>query len=49
MEHYAGKLPNFARFLRAWGEAGTVKTGKDGKVGDCEVTMIFVGHVNEHE
>ena len=31
-----------------WGEAGTVKTGKDGKLGDRGVTMIFVGFANKH-
>ena len=27
-EHYCGKLPKFASYLRTWGEAGTVKIGK---------------------
>ncbi|GFH50456.1 hypothetical protein CTEN210_06932 [Chaetoceros tenuissimus] len=26
VEHWCGKLPNFAKYLRTWGEAGVVKT-----------------------
>ena len=44
IEHYKGKgkLPKFVANMRVLGEAGTVKIGKDGKVGDQGVTMIFV-------
>ena len=37
-----------AKIKKTWGEAGTVKTGKDGKLGDRGVTMIFVGFANKH-
>ena len=43
--HYFGQdqLPRFAPHLHIFGEAGTVKTGKDGKVGKRGETIIFVG------
>jgi hypothetical protein len=43
IEHYGLPIPRFAQYLRNWGEAGNVKTGKDGKMGDHEVTCMFVG------
>ena len=49
IEHYQGSLPKFAQYLRTWGEAGTVKLGKQGKVIDRGVTMMFVGYANNHE
>ena len=48
VEHYCGKVPSFASYLRTFGEAGTVTTGKDGKVGTRGVTMIFVGYADKH-
>ena len=48
VEHYCGKLPSFASHLKTFGEAGTVTTGKDGKVGNRGVTMIFVGYADKH-
>ncbi len=30
IEHYGLPLPIFAQYLCTWGEAGTIKTGKDG-------------------
>ena len=48
IEHFQGKLPAFAKHLRTWGEAGTVKMGKDGKVGDRGATMMFIGYANDH-
>ena len=44
VEHHQGELPDFATHLRAFGEAGTVKKGKEGKVGSRGVTIIFVGY-----
>jgi len=35
--------------MRIFGEAGTVRTGKDGKVGDRGVTMMMVGYADNHE
>ena len=35
--------------MRTFGKAGTVRTGKDGKVGDRGVTMMFVGYADNHE
>ncbi len=49
IEHYSLPLPNFTRYLRTWGEAGTIKTGKDGKIGDQGVTGMFVGYASNHE
>ena len=48
-EHYCGKLPKYAPYLRTWGEAGTVKIGKQGKVNDRGVTMMMIGYANCHE
>ena len=50
IEHYKGKgkLPKFVANMRVLGEAGTVKIGKDGKVGDRGVTMIFVGYADDN-
>jgi hypothetical protein len=31
IEHYGLPLPNFTKYLLTWGEAGIIKTGKDGK------------------
>ena len=35
--------------MRTSGETGTVRTGKDGKVGNCGVTMMLVGYADNHE
>ena len=48
VEHYCGKVPSFASYLKTFGEAGTVTTGKDGKVGTRGVIMIFVGYADKH-
>ena len=34
IEHYGMEMPRFTKYLRTWGEAGTVKSGKNGKLGD---------------
>jgi hypothetical protein len=31
IEHYELPLPKFTQYLCTWGEAGIIKTGKDGK------------------
>jgi hypothetical protein len=49
IEHYQGSLPAFANQLRTIGEAGTVRIGKNGKVKDRGVTMLFVGYATQHE
>ena len=49
IEHYGLTIPNWSKHLHKWGEAGTVKTGKDGKIGDRGVTMMFIGYANNHE
>ena len=33
-KHVYGKLPKWSKNLRTFGEAGVVKDGKDGKIGD---------------
>jgi hypothetical protein len=41
---YAGhKLPAWVKNLQTFGDAGTVKEGKSGKVLNKGVTMMFVG------
>jgi hypothetical protein len=47
-EHAGFKIPKFVKYLRTFGEAGIVKNGKDGKVGDRGITMPFVGYADEH-
>ena len=49
IEHYQGSLPAFANQLRTIGEAGTVRIGKNGKVKDRGVTMLFIGYATQHE
>ena len=34
IEHYSGNLPPWVKSTRMFGKSGTVKTGKDGKVGN---------------
>lgn len=48
VEYYCGKIPSFASYLKTFGEAGIVTTGKDGQVGSRGVTMIFVGYADKH-
>ncbi len=43
IEHYGLPLPRFAQYLCTWGEARTVKTGKDGKSGDHGVMCMVFG------
>ena len=47
-EHAGYEIPKFAKYLRTFGEAGIVKNGKDGKVGDRGITMVFVGYADGH-
>ena len=49
IEHFVMQIPKFAKYLHTWGEAGRVKSGKDGKLGDRGITMIMVGYANHHE
>jgi len=49
IEHYQGTLPVFANQLRNIGEAGTVRIGKNGKVKDQGITMLFIGYAKQHE
>ena len=48
IEHYGMPIPVCSNNLQTWGEVGTVKTGKDGKLGDRWVTMLFFGFANKH-
>ena len=49
IEHYGYDVPGFAKHLRTWGEAGTIKLKKVNKVDNYGVTCIFVGYANHHE
>ena len=40
VEHYVNVIPNWVKFVRTFGEAGTVRTGKYGKVCNDGVTII---------
>ncbi len=47
-EHAGFKLPLWTKNLCTYGEAGTVKEGKRGKVLDLGVTMMFIGYNQEN-
>ena len=49
-EHVFGKNPEFARYLRVWGEAGTVKTktATTPKLSDRGIQCMFVGYALDH-
>ncbi len=49
-EHWCGKNPDFAKYLRTWGEAGTVKIKTDTtpKLADRGVQCMFVGYALDH-
>ena len=47
-EHAELEIPGFVKCLRTFGEAGTVKNMKDGKVSDRGITMMFVGYAKGH-
>ena len=49
IEHHDMQMPKFTKYLRTWGEAVTVKSGKDGKLCDRGITTMVVGHVDHHE
>ncbi len=49
IEHYGLPLPNFTQYLCTWGEAGIIKTGKDGKMRGWGITGMFVGYASNHE
>ena len=45
-----GRCLNHIGFnMRTFGKVGTVRTGKDGKVGNHGVTMMMVGYTDDHE
>jgi hypothetical protein len=49
IEHYGLPLPNYTQYLCTWGEAGIIKTSKDGKIGDRVVMGMFMGYASNHE
>ena len=48
--HFFGSNPNFAKHLRTWGEAGTVKikTKSTPKIADRGAQCMFVGYALDH-
>ena len=48
VQHDQSVLPDFAKHLGTFGEAGTMKTGKECKVGTRGVIMMFFGHAKDH-
>lgn len=49
IEHFGYPLPQFAKRLRTWGKASTVKLKKINKVDNYGVTSVFVGYANNQE
>ena len=49
-EHWCGKVPQFAKYLHTWGEAGTVtiKSKMTPKVKDRGVQCMFTGYAIDH-
>ena len=47
-EHAGFEIPKSIKYLRTFGEARIVNNGKDGKVGNRGITMVFVGYADEH-
>ncbi len=47
-EHMGHSLPSWTKNLWTFGEAGTVKEGKQGKILDRGETMMFVGYNQNH-
>ena len=49
-EHFAGKNPKCAGYLRTWEEAGTVKIYEkmSPKIQDCGVTCMMIGYPSHH-
>ena len=50
IEHWGLKLPEFAKYLKNWGEAGTVKikTHTTPKIYDRGITCMMVGYAKQH-
>ena len=46
---FYGWIPCFAKHICMWGEAGTVKRSKYGKVKACGAICIFIGNATDHE
>ena len=48
IEHYGHEIHSWTKQMRTFGEAGTVKIGKKGKVRNRGVTMMYMGHADGH-
>eukprot|EP00957_Ditylum_brightwellii_P201230 15324682-Ditylum_brightwellii.AAC.2 len=50
-EHFCGKLPKFLKFLKQWGEAGTVKVRirSTPKLNNRRFTCMMVGYATKQE
>jgi hypothetical protein len=44
VNHYANVIPSWVKHMRTFDEAATVRTGKDDKVSDRGVTMMFLSY-----
>ena len=49
-ERFGLPVPKWAnpRRIRTFGEAGVVRRGKNGKLGDRGIPMVFVGYADNH-
>jgi hypothetical protein len=50
-EHFYGENPKWMKYLRTWGEAGTVKvkTKTTPKLADRGVHCMFIGYADDHD
>ena len=46
IEHCEHPFPAWTLHMRTFGEAGTVKIGKNGNIGDRRCTIIYIGHAD---
>ena len=49
IEHNVNVIPKWVKHMITFGKAGTLRIGKDDKVGNRGVTMMMVGYDNIHE
>jgi hypothetical protein len=49
IKHYGLALHKITQYLHTWGEAGIIKTGKEGKIRGRGIRGMFVGYASNHK